>query len=191
LKYNLIVSNGVCAACARSIDAAAKLCPYCGADPATGERVDTQAILQEVFHTKTLTTGETVIEYARQRQGIVLAVSLIIGFLILAGIHQFVTMRNANAVTASPPVPLTEITDVAKLRDEAAPVPMPELDFPFEGRPQTMRTFIMERGAVAPAPALPAQPAAGAPPAGAPPPATGTAPVARPAAPQVPAPAPR
>jgi hypothetical protein len=185
LKYNSAVSNGVCAACARSIDAAAKLCPYCGADPATGDRVDTQAILQEVFQTKTLTTGETVLEYARQRQGIVIAVSLVVGFLLLAGIHQFVTMRNANAVTASPAVPLTEITDVAKLRDEAAPVPMPELDFPYEGRPQTMRTFIMERGAVAPAPALPAQPAPGATPA------TSTAPGVKPAAPQAPAPAPR
>lgn len=192
------MSNGVCAACARSIDAAAKLCPYCGADPATGERVDTQAILQEVFQTRTLTTGESVLEYARQRQGIVLGVSLVVGFLLLAGIYQFVTMRNATSVTTSPAVPLTELTDIAKLRDEAAPVPMPELDFPFEGRPQTMRTFIMERGAVAPAPPLPAQPAPGAAGAvaGAPPAATTTAPAARPAGPQqvprqVPPPAPR
>ena len=37
-------SAAVCAACRRSIDAAAKLCPYCGANPVTGERIDTQAI---------------------------------------------------------------------------------------------------------------------------------------------------
>ena len=169
LKYNSAVTKGVCAACTRSIDAAAKLCPYCGADPATGERVDTQAILQEVFNTKNLSASESVMEFARQRQGIVLAVSLIVAFLIVAGIHQFVTMRNATAVTASPAVPLTEITDVAKLRDETAPVPMPELDFPFEGRPQTMRTFIVEAGAVAPAPPVPEGGVPGAP-------ATSTAP---------------
>ncbi len=172
LKYNSAVSNAVCASCTRSIDAAAKLCPYCGADPATGERIDTQAIIQEVFRTRTLSTSESVIEYARQRQGIVLAISLVVAFLLLAGLHQFVTMRNATAVTAAPAVPLTEVTDVAKLRDETAPVPMPELDFPYEGRPQSMRTFIVERGAVAPAPPLPALPAGAA---GVAPPPTGTA----------------
>jgi hypothetical protein len=152
--------SGVCAACGRSIDAAAKLCPYCGADPVSGQRVvDTQAILQEVFHPRELSTTENVLEFARQRQGIVIAVSLIVAFLVLAGLHQFVTMRNANVETASPAVPLTEITDVANQKSEATPMPMPELDFPYEGRPQAMRTFIVERGAVAPAPPAAPQPA--------------------------------
>lgn len=151
------MSSGTCAACGRSIDAAAKLCPYCGADPSTGERLDTQAILQEVFRPKTLTASESVLEYARQRQGIVIAISIFVVFLLLAGLHQFVTMRNARAVTDAPAVPLTEVTDLANKRDETAPQPMPELDFPYEGRPQTMRTFILEHGAIAPAPA-PAQP---------------------------------
>lgn len=151
------MSSGVCAACGRSIDAAAKLCPYCGADPVTGQRVvDTQAILQEVFHPRELSTTENVLEFARQRQGIVIAVSLFVAFLILAGLHQFVTMRNANVETGSPAVPLTEITDVANQKSEATPVPMPELDFPYDGRPQAMRTFIVEKGAVAPAPPAPA-----------------------------------
>jgi hypothetical protein len=186
------VSSAVCAACTRSIDAAAKLCPYCGADPQTGEREDTQALLQEVFQPKTLTTSESVLEYARQRQGIVIGVSIVVGLLVLAGIHQFVTMRNASAVTDSPAVPLTEITDIADLRDDAAPVPMGELDFPYDGRPQTMRTFIVERGAIAPVAPMPVPPpapgaggAAGAPAAGIParPTAAGAA-----AAPQVPRP---
>ncbi|HEX6101272.1 MAG TPA: zinc ribbon domain-containing protein [Thermoanaerobaculia bacterium] len=151
------MSSGVCAACGRSIDAAAKLCPYCGADPATGERVvDTQAILQEVFHTRELSTTENVMEFARQRQGIVIAVSIAVAFLVLAGLHQFVTARNATVETNAPAVPLTEITDVANQKSEVAPVPLPDLDFPYEGRPQTMRTFIVERGAVAPAPPAPA-----------------------------------
>jgi hypothetical protein len=187
------VSSAVCAACTRSIDAAAKLCPYCGADPQTGEREDTQALLQEVFQPKTLTTSESVLEYARQRQGIVIGVSIVVGLLVLAGIHQFVTMRNASAVTDSPAVPLTEITDIADLRDDAAPVPMGELDFPYDGRPQTMRTFIVERGAIAPVAPMPVPPpapgaggAAGAPAAGIP--ARPTAAGAAAAPPQVPAP---
>ena len=90
------------------------MCPYCGADPATGEKVvDTQAILQEVFHPREISASESVLEFARQRQGIVIAVTLVIGFLLMAAVHQFVTRRNANAVTDSPAVPLTEITDVA------------------------------------------------------------------------------
>jgi len=156
LKYHSTVSSGVCTACGRSIDAAAKLCPYCGADPVSGQRVDTQAILQEMFHARELSTSESVIEFARQRQGIVISVSILVALIALAGLHQFVTMRNANAVTDSPAVPLTEITDVANAKSEAAPVKMPELDFPYGGNPHTMRTFIVERGAVAPAPPAPA-----------------------------------
>ncbi len=63
------MSNAVCAACKHPIDAAAKVCPYCGANPTTGEKaVDTQAVLQEIFKPREVTTGESVLEYARQRQ---------------------------------------------------------------------------------------------------------------------------
>jgi hypothetical protein len=161
LNYHSNVTNGVCAACTRSIDAAAKLCPYCGADPATGERIDTQALMQEVFQPKSLTTSESVLEYARQRQGLVVIGSIIVAFLALLGLHQFANMRNAQAVTDSPAVPLTEITDLANQKE--APVEMPELDFPYEGRPQAMTTFIVEQGAVSPVAAVapPANPAGG------------------------------
>jgi hypothetical protein len=146
------MSEGVCSACRRSIDAAAKLCPYCGANPVTGDRIDTQAILQEIFRPRELSTSESVIEYARQRQGVVITVSAIIGFLLLAGIHQFVTMRNARAVTDAPAVPLTEIADAPDQANTTKPVAIPDLDFQYDGRPQTMRTYIAEKGAVAPAP---------------------------------------
>lgn len=163
------MSSGTCTACGRAIDAAAKTCPYCGADPVTGERLDTQSLLQEVFRPKEMTTSESVMQYARQRQGIVVVMSIIAAFLVLAGLHQFVTMRNATAVTDAPAVPLTEITDVANQKDEAAPRPMPALDFPYDGRPQAMRTFIVEGGAIAPmAPAPAAGPTATSPAAPAP-----------------------
>ena len=159
-----MMSEGTCASCSRNIDAAAKLCPYCGANPATGERIDTQAILQEIFRPKSMSSTESVLEYARQRQGIVITVSVIVGFLLLAGIHQFVTMRNASAVSDAPAVPLTEIVDSPANAAAAKAVTMPELDFQYSGRPQAMRTFIAEKGAVAPAPPAPAvqpgQPAA-------------------------------
>jgi|SRR5215212_6934332 len=152
----MTMSSGVCAACRRSIDAAAKICPYCGADPQTGERIDTQAILQEIFRPKAVTRSESVIEYARQRQGVVIGISVAVVFLLLALLHQFVTVRNDSAVSEAPAVPLTEIADIANQASESAQAPLPPLDFQYEGRPQTMRTFIAEPGATPPqAPAAP------------------------------------
>jgi hypothetical protein len=140
----------VCVACRRKIDAAAKICPYCGADPLTGQKIDTQAILDEVFHPRRLSTSESILEYARQRQGIVIALSVAAGFLVLAALHQFVKMRNESAVSASPAVPLTEVADLRSQPENAKTVPMPDLKFQYDGRPQKMRTFILEPGAVPP-----------------------------------------
>lgn len=162
-------TQGVCAACNRTIDAAAKLCPYCGANPATGERLDTQALVQEVFRPREMSTSDNVLEYARQRQGVLIAVSLFVAFLIFASVHQFITNRNANVATDLPAVPLTELTDVTKKSEELTPVPVPKLDFQYSGTPQRMRTYVVERGAVKPpevfaaqqAPATPTAPASG------------------------------
>lgn len=101
-----------------------------------------------------MSTSESVLHYARQRQGVVIALSLLAAFLVLAGLHQFVTRRNATEVTDSPAVPLSELTDMTTGRDDARPVEMPPLDFQYEGRPEAMRTFIVEQGAVAPPEAL-------------------------------------
>jgi hypothetical protein len=162
------MSKSVCAACQHKIDASAKLCPYCGANPVTGERVDTQAILEEVFHPRKISTTESVLEYARQRQGIVIAISIFVGLVILAALHQFVTARNSTATTESPAVSLSEIADQANQPHET-PQPMPPLQFQMDGRSQTMKTYLVEPGAIAPG-----QPATGQPatpnPAPAPPP---------------------
>ena len=151
------MKSAVCAACNRAIDASAKLCPYCGANPENGERLDTQAILEEVFRPREMSTSANVLEYARQRQGIVVTVSAILGFLILAAMHQFVTHRNASSVTDSPAVPLSEVTDVANRPDEAAPQAMPPLDFQYDGKADRMRTFIVEHGATTPPEVVAAQ----------------------------------
>ena len=160
-----------CVACSHSIDDQAKICPYCGADPATGEKADTQAMLAEVFHSKPVSATDTVLDYARRRQGIVVAIVAILIFLTLAMVHQFVTARN-SAVASGPAISLSEIADVANQKDEAQQTPMPELSYQFDGRAQTMRTFIAEPGAVAP-PAPQPQPQQPAP-AAAQPPATAT-----------------
>ena len=157
--------GGVCVACNRSIDASARMCPYCGADPSTGQKVvDTQTMMEEVFRPRTVTTSESVMEYARQRQGIVVAVSIIVALLILAGLHQFVTMRNASAVSDAPAVPLTEISDIANKPEETTAQPLPEMNFQYDGRPQAMRTYITEPGAIPPPEVVAQQapPAAGA-----------------------------
>lgn len=145
-----VTSKVNCQSCQRAIDAGAKLCPYCGANPVTGEKVDTQAIMQEVFGGKELSTSESVFQFARHRQGIVIGIGVVIVFLVLAGLHQFVTARNAREVTDAPAVPLTELTDLSTPAGAERRVEIPELEFQYEGRPQTMRTFIVEQGAAPP-----------------------------------------
>ena len=152
-----MTDRSTCASCNRTIDAWAKLCPYCGANPQTGERLDTQAILQEVFKPREVTTSASVLEYARQRQGAVIGVAALVVFLMILGLHQFVTMRNATAVTDAPAVPLSELTDVTNKADDAAPMPIPELDFQYDGRPAAMRTYILEKGAIPPPEVVAAQ----------------------------------
>lgn len=144
------MNEGVCVACGRHIDATARVCPFCGANPTSGQRIDTQAILDEVFRPKRLTTSETVLEYARQRQGIVIAITSIALFLVLAAIHQVVTIRNATTVTNEPGMPLTEIADLANQPADTQVTEMPDLKFQYEGRPNALQTYIVERGAIPP-----------------------------------------
>jgi hypothetical protein len=145
------MSKVLCAACHHAIDDAARLCPYCGADPHTGQKIiDTQAILQEVFHPRHVTAAEGVMEFARQRQGVVIALAIVLLVGLLALFHQFVMRRNATAVSDSPAVPLTDVADLSNQSDETQRLPMPELQFQYDGNPKTMRTYIVEPGAVAP-----------------------------------------
>lgn len=145
------MSKVSCAACRHEIDAAAKICPYCGSDPSTGQKiVDTSALLEEIFKPRRLSASESVLEFARHRQGIVVAISAAVLFLVLVGLHQFVTVRNQREVSAAPAVPLTEVTDVSTQQDETKPQAMPELNFQYDGKPQAMRTYIVEAGAVTP-----------------------------------------
>jgi hypothetical protein len=155
----------VCASCKHDIDAVARLCPYCGADPRTGTKpVDTRAVLEEMFHPRpAITASETVVEFARQRQGIVIALAVGVVILLLAGLHEYVTRRNARDVSAAAAIPLTEVTDLSNQQDENRQLPLPKLDFQFDGHPQTMRTFVVEPGAITPPEVVAAQQTATAP----------------------------
>jgi hypothetical protein len=158
---NLQTDRIACASCRHDIDAAAKLCPYCGADPRTGQKpVDTQAMLNEMFHPRDTSASHTVFEFARQRQGVVVVLAVLVAILILAGLHEYVTRRNARDVSAAAAIPLTEVTDLSNQSDENKPLPLPNLQFQFDGHPQTMRTFVVEPGAVTPPEVVAAQQAA-------------------------------
>jgi hypothetical protein len=159
-----MTSTAVCVACHHAIDEAAKICPYCGHDPRTGEKVvDTQALLQEVFQPRQLSAAEGVMQFARQRQGVVITFAVILVLVLLSGFHQLVLRRNRTVVSEA--VPLTDVADLSNQPDETRALPMPNLQFQYDGNPQTMRSFIVEPGAVTPAasPAVP-PPAPAAPP---------------------------
>lgn len=142
-----------------------------------------------------------MLEFARHRQGIVIGLSILGAFLVMAAFHQYASMRNRTAVTAAPGVALTEIADLSNQPVENKQVPMPDIGFQFDGRPQSMRTFVVEPGAITPPDVIAAQQAAAQeaqakaasqqpaarPNAGAPAPPAAVAPPAPPAAaPQVP-----
>jgi hypothetical protein len=173
--HNAQTDRIACASCRHDIDAAAKLCPYCGADPRTGQKpVDTQAMLTEMFHPREVSTADTVFDFARRRQGIVVVLAGLVAILVLAGLHEYVTRRNARDVSAAAAIPLTEVTDLSNQSDENKPLPLPSLEFQFDGHPQTMRTFVVEPGAITPPEVAAAQQAAAQ---------TATAPAAQPGAP--------
>ena len=149
---NLSADRIACASCRHDIDAAARLCPYCGADPRTGTKpVDTQAMLNEMFHPRPpASASATVVEFARQRQGVVITLAVLLVMLLLAGLHEYVTRRNARDVSAAAAIPLTDVTDLSNQQDENRPLPLPKIEYQFDGHPQTMRRFVVEPDAVTP-----------------------------------------
>jgi len=146
----MAISKTVCVACRHDIDAAARLCPFCGANPQTGERVDTDALLQEVFKPRNVATHESVLEFVRQRQGAVIAVGVIVTFVVLAFLHQYITQRNASEVSGAAGVPLTEVADLSQEPDAAKQLPLPDVKFQDSANARRMRTYLVEPGAVKP-----------------------------------------
>ena len=140
-----------CVNCRHRIDSTAKICPYCGADPRTGEKFDTAAIVQTHFPKRqTLTTRERILDFVRMRQAIVVTLVCVVFFGLVTALHSVVTRRNATASSQAPAIPLTEIADLSNDSKLQQDVPMPDLQFAYDGKARNMRTLLMEPGAVTP-----------------------------------------
>ncbi len=161
-----------CAACGHEIDAGARICPYCAGDPETGRRVDPATLLQTHFPMRDTAPKARIAEFLRERQGLVVGGLIIVVFLLVGAAHQMVVRRNQALESSAPAVPLTDLADLNQPAAEKQ-LPIPDLEFTWTGRPETMEVLLVEPGAAAP-PAPPVQ--AGPPPAG-------QAPAARPQAP--------
>jgi hypothetical protein len=145
------MSKAVCAACRHAIDDSARVCPYCGSDPHSGEKIiDAQAMLHEMFQPRQQSATEGLLQFARQRQGVVIAVAVGVLVILLAAFHQFIMQRNATAVSNAAAVPLTDVADLGNQASETQPQPMPDLKYQIDGNSRTMRSYIVEPGAVTP-----------------------------------------
>src|SRR5207244_4555740 len=133
--------------------------------PRSGEKIiDAQAMLSEVFKPKQTTRAGSLLDFARHRQGAVVAGAVFVGFLFLAALYQYAVRRNDTAIANGSGVPMTEVTDVSDQGDENKPLPMPQMQFQYDGRPQAMRTYIVEPGATPTPPHTPPRPAPPPPP---------------------------
>lgn len=146
-------SEKTCVSCSRAIDEHARICPFCGADPETGRKLDVKPLIESHFPPPPeLTATERIAEFFRTHQMATVAVLVLVGVLALIGAHQWIQQRNENAVAPTPGVTLTEIADLARQTEERVELPLPELPFEGDGDPSRIRTFVLEPGAIAPPP---------------------------------------
>lgn len=155
-----------CVTCGHLIDASARLCPYCGANPETGEKIDPTPIIQSHFPPKPeLPPHESVLEFLRARQSVVLTLVVVTVLLIAVAMHQMIIRRNLTVVSDVPAIPLTEVTDLSNQPAATQELPMPELEFESEGQVRNVRTLLLEPGAVPPPPPAPSPSPSPGPPA--------------------------
>jgi hypothetical protein len=140
-----------CVACRHEIDAAARICPYCGGDPVTGRRFDSAPILQSHFPMRDTAPRARVAEFMRERQGLVVAGIIVTIVLLVGAAHQMITRRNQALESAAPAVPLTDLADLNQPTEDQKEIPLPDLEFTWTGQPETMEVLLVEPGAVAPA----------------------------------------
>ncbi|HVT44151.1 MAG TPA: zinc ribbon domain-containing protein [Thermoanaerobaculia bacterium] len=159
----MITDKIECKACGRQIDSAAKLCPYCGANPETGVRFDPTPILREHFPTAEQGQTRQLLDFLRNRQALVIGAVVIAMTLLAFGLHALAERRNSRAVSDVPAVPLTEVADLSNREAETEELPIPDLELEHDGNPSTMRRFLVEPGAVAPPEPVAAPPQAPSP----------------------------
>ncbi|HVR41973.1 MAG TPA: zinc ribbon domain-containing protein [Thermoanaerobaculia bacterium] len=139
-----------CAACGHAIDASARTCPYCGADPETGEKLDTRSVVETHFPPRgELTTAQRIGRAIREQQALAVGILILVVFLLVGAAHQMAVRRSATGDRSAPAVPLTDLADLNDA-SQTERAPLPELDFSWTGRPETMEVFLIEPGAVPP-----------------------------------------
>jgi hypothetical protein len=139
-----------CVACRHLIDAAARLCPYCGADPESGRRFDSAPLLQSHFPMKDPAPTARVAEFLRERQGLVIGAIIVGIFLLLGAAHQMITRRNQALESSAPAIPLTDLADLNQAGQDQKELPIPAIEFSWTGRAENMEVLLVEPGAVAP-----------------------------------------
>jgi hypothetical protein len=153
----LSMSKIMCAGCRREIDATARLCAYCGADPVSGAKPELIGLGEEAGTRSTASASSRAGRLARRRQSAFIAIAIAGALIALFGSHQLLRHRNQAAVTGATAATLTEIVDLKTPPSDTKPLPMPSMAFRFEGQPQGMRTLILEPGALKPPEVLAAE----------------------------------
>lgn len=143
-----------CANCRRAIDEASKVCPFCGANPSTGEKaIDLAPIVESQFPRRAdRSATESFLEFLRRRQWILITLMAFALLAVVLFTQRMIRERNVAAAAEIPAVPLTEIADLSGQTTAVERAPIPNLEFQYEGNPKSARTLLMEPGAVAPPP---------------------------------------
>jgi len=141
-----------CVSCGRAIDSTSRLCPYCGANPVSGAKIDTTPLVESHFPRKQdMSASESTLEFFRHRQWMVITAVVATLFSIAFFGHRMIRERNEATATEVPAVPLTEVADLSG-QAGADRAPIPELPFQLEGNAKNARMLLVEPGAVAPPP---------------------------------------
>lgn len=142
-----------CVSCSRAIDSTSRLCPYCGANPVSGAKIDTTPLVESHFPRKQdMSAPESALEFFRHRQWMVITAVVAILFSIAFFGHRMIREKNEATATEVPAVPLTEVADLSGQSPGADRAPIPELPFQLEGNAKNARMLLVEPGAVAPPP---------------------------------------
>jgi cytoskeletal protein RodZ len=138
-----------CEACAHMVDPNARACPYCGADPRTGEKLRPAVPVDDLLSRKKEESALRRAMHAfRSNENLLLPLSVGVGVLLLIALSTWVT-RQQSAATDVPSIPLSEITSVQRT-DQEAPTELPEIPFQFDGNPSSMESLLLEEGAISP-----------------------------------------
>jgi glutaredoxin len=138
-----------CMACSHMVDPQARACPYCSADPRTGEKHRPAIPVDDIFSRKKEESSlRRAMHAIRSNENLLLPLSVGVGVLLLIALSTWVTGRQ-SAATDVPSIPLSEITSVQRT-DQEAPMELPEIQFQFDGNPSSMESLLLEEGAISP-----------------------------------------